>query len=188
LYKAIVNWLDHFVRGVPNGVEKQPGIVLAHDPWDGKTTSYASLPPTKTISVALPGTTTMSGATGKVVRSVRVTGGPHETFGDTTLTVSYSGANTWDRLVAVLAISGNSTPITEGGVKLGSSSGTATIKLMDEAVRIPAGKKLVVYLSSTSLAQDPADALYLAAVQPGAQITIGRTTLHLSVLTKAVSR
>jgi len=187
-YKAILNWFDHFVRGVPNGVEKQPGIVLAHDPWDGKTTSYTTLPQTKTISVALPGTTTMSGATGKVVRSVRVTGGPHETFGDTALTVSYSGAKSWDRLVAVLAISGNSTPITEGGVKLGSASGTATIKLMDEAVRIPTGKKLVVYLSSTSLAQDPADALYLAAVQPGAQITIGRTTLHLSVLTKAVSR
>jgi hypothetical protein len=55
-------------------------------------------------------------------------------------------------------------------------------------VRIPAGKKLVVYLSSTSLAQDPADALYLAAVQPGAQITIGRATLRLSVLTKAVSK
>jgi hypothetical protein len=55
-------------------------------------------------------------------------------------------------------------------------------------VRIPAGQKLVVYLSSTSLAQDPGDALYLAAVQPGAQITIGRATLHLSVLRKAVSR
>jgi len=59
---------------------------------------------------------------------------------------------------------------------------------MDEAVRIPAGKKLVVYLSSTSLAQDSADALYLSSVQPDAQITIGRATLHLSMLTKAVSR
>ena len=33
----------------------------------------------------------MSGATGKVVRSVRVTGGPHETFGDTTVTVELLG-------------------------------------------------------------------------------------------------
>ena len=48
----------------------------------------------------------MSGATGKVVRSVRVTGGPHETFGDTTVVVRYSGAKSWDRLVAVLAVSG----------------------------------------------------------------------------------
>jgi alpha-beta hydrolase superfamily lysophospholipase len=182
-----VKWFDHYLKGAAASLP--PSVVeVGHDPYDGKTTTYKSAPTTKTISVALPGSTTMNGATGKVVRSVRVTGGPHETFGDTTVTVSYSGAKNWDRLVAVLAISGNSSPISAGGVKINAASGTATIKLMDEAVRIPAGKKLVVYLSSTSLAQDPADALYLAAVQPDAQITIGRTTLHLSVLTKAVSR
>jgi len=184
----MVKWFDHFVRGVPNGVQAQPGVVLAHDPWDGKTTSYTTLPPTKTLSLALPGTTTMSGATGKVQRSVRFTGGPQETFGDSTVTVAYSGAQSWDRLVAVLAIAGDDTPITAGGIKLGASSGTATIKLMNEAVRIPAGKKLVLTLGSTSLGQNPGNALYLASVQPGAQITIGRATLRLSVLAKAVSR
>ncbi len=187
-YKEMVNWFDHFVRGVPNGVEGQRKVVLAHDPWDGTTTSYAALPPTKTVSLALPGTTTMSGATGKVQRGVRFTGGPHETFGDSTVTVAYSGAQGWDRLVAVLAVAGNDTPITAGGIKLSAASGTATIKLMNEAVRIPAGKRLMVTLGSTSLGQSPANALYLAAVQPGAQITIGRATLRLSVLTKAVSR
>jgi len=35
--------------------------------------------------------------------------------------------------------------------------------MMNEAVRFAAGKKLVLYLSSTSIAQDPSDALYLAA-------------------------
>ena len=54
----------------------------------------------------------------------------------------------------MLAISGNPSPISAGGVKLNAASGTATIKLMDEAVRIPAGKKLVVYFGSTSLAQE----------------------------------
>jgi len=186
-YKAMLAWFDRYVRGVAPAT-KQPAIVLAHDPWDGAPTSFAALPATKTISVALPGRATMTGATGKVVRSVRVTGGPHETFGDSTVTVAYSGASGWDRLVAVLAIAGDPTPVSAGGVKLNAASGTATIKLMNEAVRIPAGKKLVVYLSSTSLAQDPGDALYLAAVQPSAQITIGRATLHLSVLKKAVSR
>ena len=104
------------------------------------------------------------------------------------MTVAYSGAKDWDRLVAVLAISGNPSPISAGGVKINAASGTATITLMNEVVRIPAGKKLVVYLSSTSLAQSSGNGLYLAAVQPDAQITIGRATLHLSVLTKAVSR
>jgi alpha-beta hydrolase superfamily lysophospholipase len=182
-----VKWLDRYLKGAPATL--LPSVVeVGHDPFDGKTTTFTGIPATKTISVALPGSTTMSGSTGKVVRSVRVTGGPHETFGDTTVTVSYSGAKDWDRLVAVLAISGNPSPITAGGVKLNAASGTAIIKLMDEAVRIPAGKKLVVYLGSTSLAQSSANALYLSAVQPDAQITIGRATLKLSVLTKAVSK
>ena len=46
----------------------------------------------------------MSGAAGKVVRGARITGGPHETFGDSTLVVRYSGAQNWDRLVAVLEV------------------------------------------------------------------------------------
>jgi alpha-beta hydrolase superfamily lysophospholipase len=183
-----VKWFDRYLRNVSNGVESKPSIMLAHDPWDGKPTSYKTLPATKTISVTLPGSATMSGATGKVVRSARFTGGPHETFGDSSVVVRYSGAKNWDRLVAVLAVAGNSTPITAGGVRLPAASGKVTIKLMNEAVRVAAGKKLVLYLSSTSIAQDPSDALYLAAVQPDAAITIGRVTLNVSVLHKAVSR
>lgn len=182
-----VKWFDRFLEGRSNGIDK-PQVELAHDPWDGKTTLYPSTPPTKTISVTLPGTASISGALGKVVRSARVTGGPHETFGDSTVVVRYSGAKSWDRLVAVLAVAGSSTPITAGGVKLTAANGKVTIKLMDEAVRFAAGKKLVLYLSSTSLAQSSSDALYLAAVQPTAAITIGRVTLNLSVLKKAVSR
>jgi alpha-beta hydrolase superfamily lysophospholipase len=182
-----VKWFDKFLKGMSNGIDKQQ-IELAHDPWDGKTTLYAATPPTKTVSVTLPGTTTMNGANGKVVRGARITGGPHETFGDSTVVVRYSGAKNWDRLVAVLAVAGSSTPITAGGVKLVASSGKVTIKLMDEAVRFAAGKKLVLYLGPTSLAQSSANALYLASVSPDAQITIGRVTLNVSVLKKAVSR
>ena len=183
-----VRWFDRYVKGTPNGIDKQPPIELAHDPYDGKPTAYRTLPATKTLSVTLPGTTTMSGTSGKIVRSARLTGGPHETFGTSTVVVRYSGAQRWDRLVAVLAVQGESTPITAGGVKLTASSGKVTIRLMNEAVRFPAGKRLVLYLGSTSLAQDPANGLYLAAVQPDAKITIGRVTLNVSVLKRAVSR
>ncbi|MDX6470045.1 MAG: type transport system ATP-binding protein [Gaiellaceae bacterium] len=184
----LVKWFDRYVRGIPNGIQSQPPVELAHDPWDGKTASYKTLPATKTISVALPGTATISGASGKVVRSVRVTGGPHETFGDSSVTVSYSGAQSWDHLVAVLTIAGDTTPISLGGIKFAAASGTLTINLMNEVVRIPPGKRLTLYLSSTSLAQDPSDALYVTPAQTGAQITIGRATLHLSVLARAIAR
>jgi hypothetical protein len=140
----------------------------------------------KSSSVTLPGSTTMTGSTGKVVRGARITGGPHETFGVTKVVVRYSGAQNWDRLVAVLAL--GTTPITAGGVKLNAAQGTVTINLMNQMLRIPAGKKLTLYLAPTSLAQSTANALYLASVQPDAKITIGRVTLKLSLLKKAVSR
>jgi alpha-beta hydrolase superfamily lysophospholipase len=186
--KEAVGWFDHYLRGVSNGAGSKTSIMLAHDPWDGTPTAYKALPVTKSVSVTLPGSTTMNGAGGKVVRGARITGGPHETFGDSTVVVRYTGAKQWDHLVAVLAVAGDSTPITAGGAKLTAASGKVTIKLMNEAVRLAAGKRLVLYLSSTSLAQDSGDALYLAGVQPDAQITIGRVTLNLSVLKKAVSR
>jgi hypothetical protein len=123
-----------------------------------------------------------------VVRGARLTGGPHETFGDSTVTVPYSNAKGWDRLVAVLTIAGNPTPISAGGIKLTAASGVAKIHLLNESVLVPAGAKLVVYLGATSTVQSTNDALYLDGVQPGSSITIGRETLTLSSLTRAVSR
>jgi predicted acyl esterase len=185
---AAVQWFDRYVKGTQNGVEKQPPVVLAHDPWDGKTTTYAGLPPTKFASVALPGSTTMQSPGGKVVRGARLTGGPHETFGDSTVTIRYSGMKNWDHLVAVLTVAGNNTPVTAGGTRITGSSGVATIELMNESVLVPAGKRLVVTIGATSTVQSSANALYLNDVPAGASITIGRMTLKLSMLTKAVSR
>jgi alpha-beta hydrolase superfamily lysophospholipase len=179
-----VKWFDRYLKGAAGAAAH---VVLGHDPWDGKPTTYAGLPPVKNVTVALPGSTTIQSG-GKVARGVRITGGPHETFGDSTVTVRYSNAKGWDRLVAVLTVAGQSTPITAGGVKLTAASGTAKIKLMNEAVRVPAGAKLVLYLGATSTVQSSGDALYLADVQPGSSITLGRATLTLSVLKKAVSR
>jgi len=177
-----VKWFDRFLKGTANGVDKKV-IELGHDPTDGKPTVYTSLPKLKTASVTLPGTSTLSGSNGKLVRSARLTGGPHDTFGVTKVLVRYSNAQSFDRLVAVLAV--GTTPISAGGVKLSGESGKATISLMNQVVRIKPGQKLTLYLSSTSLAQSPTNALYLAAVQPSAHITIGRVTVTASMLQKA---
>src|SRR5207248_8590014 len=75
-----------------------------------------------------------------------------------------------------------------GGVRISGASGTATIKLMNESVLVPAGKKLVLYVGPTSTIPDPGDAVYLASVPTTAKVTIGQETLKLSVLKKAVSR
>jgi alpha-beta hydrolase superfamily lysophospholipase len=177
-----VKWFDRFLKGTANGVDRKV-IELGHDPVDGKTTVYTALPRLKTASVTLPGSSTLTGASGKLVRSVRLTGGPHDTFGAATVLVRYSNAQAFDHLVAVLAV--GTTPISAGGVKLSSAAGKATISLMNQVVRLKPGQKLTLYLSSTSLAQSTSNALYLAAVQPSAHITIGRVTVTASMLQKA---
>jgi len=175
-----VKWFDKYLKGSGSA---GTGVQLAHDPWDGKLTSFAGLPPTKRVTVSLPGTTRI-GPSGKVARGVRITGGPHETFGDSTLTVHYSGMKNWDHLVAVLSASGIPTAISTGACALTGTSGVAQIHFMNESVRVPAGAKFVVTLAATS-GNAP---VYATGVAAGASVTVGRETLALSVLKRAVSK
>jgi pimeloyl-ACP methyl ester carboxylesterase len=165
------------------------GVELAHDPWNGATTSYKSLPKTRTASVNLPGKKKL-GATGFATRSARLTGGPHETFGDGFVTVRYSGAKSWTHLVATVSVKGSKTPVTEGAAPIKSSSGVVRIPLMNEAVLVPRGKKLVVKLGAVS-ADDVYHLgipIYASAAPQGASIKVGSETLKLSFLKRAVSK
>jgi alpha-beta hydrolase superfamily lysophospholipase len=176
IYGLALRW---FVRYLDGSGATGANITIAHDPWDGTPSTFDSLPPTKTISVALPGTSKLkTGST--VTRGARFTGGVHETFGDGTVTVRYSKLKRWDHLVAVVTVAGQSTPITEGGTKLAKSSGVATIHLMNESVVIPSGAKVTVTLGATSDA-------YSTNVPAGSSITLGRATLKLSVLQTALA-
>ena len=175
---VVLAWLNHYVRGVGAAPH---GVVLGHDPWDGTVTTYKSLPGTRAASVMLPGATTLHAAS-QGVRSVRLTGGPEETFGGGTVRVRYSGAQSWTRLVATVSVAGDSTPVTVGAVDIAKAAGAATIHLLDECVLLPRGKRLVVTLGATSTT-----GLYTGDIPAGAQITIGRVALTLSLLRRAVS-
>ncbi|MGH2971056.1 MAG: alpha/beta hydrolase [Gaiellaceae bacterium] len=176
----VVKWFDKYLKGSGSA---GPAVELAHDPWDGKVTTYTGLPATKRASVTLPGTTKIGGV-GEVVRGARLTGGPHETFGDSTVTVRYSGAKNWTHLVAVLSASGIPTPISTGACPVTSASGVLQIHLMNESVRVPAGAKFTVTLAATSGAAP----VYATPEPAGASMTVGRVTLQLSFLKKAVSK
>jgi pimeloyl-ACP methyl ester carboxylesterase len=175
-----LRWFNHYLKG--SGTTGAP-VVLAHDPWDGRTTTYTSLPATTTASVALPGTTTL-GPAGEATRGARLTGGPHETFGDSTVTVRYTNASQWDHLVAVLRVSTSKTPITTGAAQINGPSGVVQIHFMNEAVLVRAGAKLTVTIAATS----GTSKVYTAGVPAGASITIGSETLSLSMLKRAVSK
>ena len=125
-----------------------------------------------------------------MTRSARLTGGPHETFGDGFLTVHYSGAKNWTHLVAMVSVKNNATPITEGAAPITSSSGVVKIPLMDDAVLVPRGKRLVVSLGSESAdnANQVGVPVYASPAPQGASIKIGSASLKLSFLKHTVSK
>jgi alpha-beta hydrolase superfamily lysophospholipase len=184
--EATIGWFIHYLAmgETPNG-----GVQLAHDPWDGTWSKYRNLPKTRRASVNLPGKTFLEGPH-FAFRSVRLTGGPHETFGAGSVTVHYSGAKSWTHLVATVSVKGGNTVVTEGAAPITAASGVVKIPLMDEAVLLPRGKKLVVRLGATSW-----DDVYhlgipvYASLPPhGASIKVGSATLRLSFLKHPVSK
>jgi hypothetical protein len=180
-------WFDHYLSG---GGSRAPfGVLLSHDPWDGKQTAYTKLPKTRTASVNLPGRSLIHGPH-DAFRSARLTGGPHETFGDGSVTVHYSAAKSWTHLVATISIQGGSTVVTEGAAPIKSSSGVVKIPLMNEAVLVPRGKRLVVSLGSESAdnVNQVGVPIYASPAPQGASIKIGSETLKLSFLKRTVSK
>jgi alpha-beta hydrolase superfamily lysophospholipase len=179
-------WFAHYLAGGP---PVGGGVELAHDPWDGRTTPYRALPKTRKASVNLPGNSRLSGAA-FATRSTRLTGGPYETFGDGSVKVRYSGAENWSQLAATISVKGGKTPVTEGAAPIKSSSGTVQIPLMNEAVFLPRGKRLVVKLGAIS-ADDVNHAgipVYASTAPQGASIRVGTATLKLSFLRQTVSK
>jgi hypothetical protein len=182
----VQRWLDHYLRGIPNGVDAGPPVALAPDPWTGSVTSYPSLPPTRRLALALPGKTTIRQG-GKVVRRVALNS-TRETFGDTVVSFPASGTSGWDHVVAVLSY--GRTVVSAGGVPtadLTARPRTIRIRLLDEAVRIPRGARLTLTLAATSTAQSRTNLLYAREVPAGSSLTVGKVTLSLSVLKKPVS-
>lgn len=183
-------WFDRWLKGLPNGIDKQPPVELAPDPWTGKTVSYGSLPPTKNLAFKTSGSQTIAGD-GKVVRTLGRAPKLVETFGSATVRVSVKPANGWGHLVAVLSArppGGDEIVVSDGGASV-SRAGTLTIHLLDDATVIPAGSQLRLTLAASSTAQSPANLLYLDIPQPaGAKISIGPAMLTLPVLVKPISR
>jgi pimeloyl-ACP methyl ester carboxylesterase len=181
----VVGWLREYLVGGPKLVGG--GVELAHDPWDGTTSLFKSVPLPRHKIVSMPGTKKLQTLSASVRRSARLTGGPFETFGVGTITLRYSGAaSTWTHLVATVAVKGSSTPVTFGAARVRKKAGLLRIALSNQAVFLPRGKRLVVTVGGGT-----ADGVYGPAAAPAAgsnSITIRGLTLNLSLLKRAVSR
>lgn len=185
-----LQWFSRYLLGASPSIAP---VALAPSPWRGRPRTYRSFPATRRLSIALPGTDRLAGA-GRALRTSGRFTGRAETFGSATVRVSARLAGGWSRLVAVLTAQprrGAEVIVSEGGVNTAGRSGAQRlrIRLIDTATLIPRGARLHLTLASSSLAQNPANLLYLnLPMPPAARITIGAARLRLPILRTPVSR
>jgi hypothetical protein len=106
--------------------------------------------------------------------------------------VVVTAAKGWSRLVAVLSArtpAGREIVVAAGGVPLRDGRSTVTIRMIDQATFLPRGSRLTLTLAGSSLAQDPANLLYLDLPMPdGASAVIHSAALTVPRLAQPVSR
>jgi predicted acyl esterase len=180
-------WFDRFLKGTPNGIDAQPRIEVAPDPWRGATVRLSTLPRRKVVSYRLKGSRTIE-STGAVVRTLRLPRRPLELFGSPLVQATVSTRTGWRHLVASLSAV---TPdrrefvVSTGGVStasLGRKARRITIRLLSNATLIPAGSTLKLTLAATSTP------VYVVGVAPGSRLAIGRVTVSMPVLRQPISR
>jgi fermentation-respiration switch protein FrsA (DUF1100 family) len=183
-------WFTRYLIGTPASFAQ---VSLAPDPWRGKARSYRRLPATRRLRIALPGHDRLAGA-GRALRTSGPFTGRAETFGSATVQVTVRLSGGWSRLVAVLTAQkhrGKQVVVSEGGINTTGLKGSRrlTIRLTDTATLVPRGAHLNLTLASSSLAQSPANLLYLNLPMPRtARAAVGRARLLLPILRTPVSR
>jgi hypothetical protein len=185
-----LKWFTRYLIGTPANFAP---VSVAPSPWRGKLRTYSALPATRRLTIGLGGSDSLSGR-GRVLRTSGPVTAPVETFGSPQVQVTAQLSGGWSRLVAVLTAQprrGVEIVISEGGVNTTGLSGKRrlTIGLIDTATLIPRGSRFRLYLASNSLAQDPANLLYLNLPMPAkARVRIGPARVIIPILRSPVSR
>ena len=165
-----VAWFDHYLRGVPNGIDKSKPVTIAAAKGS-KRTSYTTLPKTKVVGAGFRGA--------GLRRTSPKLGRALETFGVSLLKVQVQRVSNYPRLVATV-FAGNRV-ITHGAIK--PKRGLNTIRLANYVQYLPKGTRLTVVFGNSS---GSADVAYLGFGEQGT-ITLGAAFLSLQTLTKPVS-
>jgi predicted acyl esterase len=185
-------WFDRYLKGLPNGIDTQPPVEIAPDPWTGRTFSYRRLPARKTLRLAFPGRLRI-GSTGKVVRTLPRLRARTETFGAPVLRVSLASPNGWPQVVAVLSAltpQGKEIVVSAGGarVKLGTRPKQVRIRLISQLTSVSKGSRLRLTVAATSTAQSPGNLLYLSGIPRSARLVVGSARMTVPLLAKPISR
>jgi predicted acyl esterase len=189
LTKLGLAWFDRYLGGTTTTIAP---ITLAPSPWRGKLRTYTKLPPTRLLTVSLPGNDRLAGA-GRALRTSGPFTGNAETFGPATVQVTAKLSGGWSRLVAVLTArrNGSDTIVSEGGINTNGMKGTKhlAIRLINTATLIKRGSRLTLTIASSSTAQNAGNLLYLNLPMPSkARVTVGAVRLSLPILKTPISR
>jgi predicted acyl esterase len=185
-------WFDRFLKGLPNGIDKQRPVELAPDPWTGRTFSYRALPLRRTLTVSFPGNATIA-ASGKVARTRKRMRARLETFGPPIARLSLASSTGWPHVVVVLSAltpQGKEIVVSAGGarVRLGNRPKRLAVKLISQVTNVPPGSRLRLTVAGSSTAQSPGNLLYLSSVPRGARLDVGPMSLSVPHLIRPVSR
>jgi hypothetical protein len=166
-----VAWFDHYLRGVPNGIDRSKPVTVAAA-TGARRTSFTGLPKTKVVTVGFRGTTLRR--TGPVFRQAL------ETFGVSLLKVQVRKVVKYPRLVAT--VTAGKRVITHGAIV--PKVGLQTIRLANYVQYLPKGTRLSLTFGPSSAKGDIA---YLGFGDE-TSISLGPAVLSLQTLTKPVSR
>jgi predicted acyl esterase len=161
-------WFDRFLRGDTARPLAKP-VAIAPERWRGQPRRFAGLP--KVVVRRPLSFATLSIPTGRSIEqadrySIPLPPRPRamEVFGSPTVEVTATASGGWSRIVAVLSArtpSGKEIVVAGGGVPTRAGTRTYRIALSDQATFLPKGSRLTLTIGSSSLAQNPANLLYL---------------------------
>jgi esterase/lipase len=164
-----VAWFDHYLKNVPNGIDKASPVTIAAA-TGSKRSSYPALPKTKVVGVGFRGT--VATRRGPVFRQAL------ETFGVSLVKVNVAKVSNYPHLVAVV-LAGKRV-ISHGAVV--PKKGSNTIRLANYVQYIPKGTRLTLQFGPDGGTTD-----FAYGASTGGSIKLGAAFLSLQVLTKPVS-
>ena len=160
-------WFDRYLRGDTAQALPRP-VAIAPERWRGQPRRFAGLPKVVVRSRGDFGIATIGprgiAQSGKYRIPLIPLRRATEVFGSPTVKVTATASGGWSRIVAVLSArtpAGKEIVVAGGGVPTRTGKRTYTIALSDQATFLPKGSRLTLTVGSSSLAQNPANLLYL---------------------------
>lgn len=189
---ASAQWFDRFLRGDTSAPLAKP-VAVSPENWRGQPTRFAGLP-----KVVVRSRGTFRSSTKAIAQSGRYRfqlprlAHASEVFGAPIVQVTATATAGWSRIVAVLSArtpAGKEIVLAGGGVPTRAGRRTYRISLSDQATFLPKGSRLTLTVGSSSLAQNPANLLYLDLPLPAtARLAVSDGSVKLPELATPISR